>query len=93
MSSGRAIRLGIVLLMAGPVGCAAVGPDAPRYEVLSSQPATGSLTADAILRATQRVSTWSIAGAPPNASGRIGSPIKATNEANTGAWTTGGTWC
>lgn len=48
MSSGRAIRLGIVLLMAGPVGCAAVGPDAPRYEVLSSQPATGSLTADAI---------------------------------------------
>ena len=48
MSSGRAIRLGIVLLMAGPVGCAAVGLDAPRYEVLSSQAATGSLTADAI---------------------------------------------
>ncbi len=48
MSSRRAIRLAIVLLMAGPIGCAAVGPDAPRYEVLSSQPATGSLTADTI---------------------------------------------
>ena len=48
MNGRRAIGLGIVLLMAGPVGCAAVGPDASRYEVLSMQPATGSLTADAI---------------------------------------------
>ena len=46
MSSRRVIRLSIVLLMAGPVGCATVGPDAPRYEVLSMQPATGSLTAE-----------------------------------------------
>ena len=48
MNGRRAIGLGIVLLMAGPVGCAAHGPDAPRFEVLSSQPGTGSLTADAI---------------------------------------------
>ena len=48
MSSRRAIRLGIALLMVGSVGCATVGLDAPRYEVLSSQPATGSLTADAV---------------------------------------------
>lgn len=48
MNSRRANRLGIMLLMAGPIGCAAIEPDVPRYEVLSSQLATGSLAADAI---------------------------------------------
>ncbi|MCH7571899.1 MAG: hypothetical protein IH891_03185 [Planctomycetes bacterium] len=38
MSTSTAIRLGIVLLMAGPLGCATVGLEAPRYEVLWSQP-------------------------------------------------------
>jgi len=48
MSCRRATRLSIVLLIVGSVGCATVGPDAPPYEVLSSQPATGSLTAHTV---------------------------------------------
>ena len=48
MIARRATRLSIMLLMVGSVGCATVGPDAPPYEVLSSQPATGSLTAHAV---------------------------------------------
>lgn len=46
MSGWRAIRLGIALLTASPMGCTAPRPDAPLYEVLSTQLATESLTAD-----------------------------------------------
>ena len=48
MSRGRAMRLCAALATAAPIGCTAVGPDSPPFEVLSIQPATESLAAETI---------------------------------------------
>jgi len=48
--------------MAAPIGCAPVRPDSPPFEVLSIQPATESLVAEAIYPLTTMQWTYATAG-------------------------------
>lgn len=62
MSRGRAMRLCAALVTAAPIGCAGVRPDSPPFEVLSIEPATESLAAEAIYPLTTTQWTYETAG-------------------------------